>query len=712
MLRLILNFTSLILILQAFQACSNGVSTPSSTSFRSSASTSATLPTSTSEGAFTVSKVMKSNQGSETTLDLLGVNGEFGTYCASASACACRFNWTDSSGNFHEVDQVLGYVETNLARCLYTSVDSNIAYFDIKLVVTAGNVTSNTTRVYVGAVNPSFDPTNKYNFVQIARYLCMDHVGATTTDKTNLYSGLVDPRLWIMSYSYNLYTYSLGIDYGAVKKDYLIGGNTSKTVKEFECPPTPNDTSYTNYPGVATNLSLDLQSIDKINLTNPLLVNQGTGDNTIYPSTDNLNNGAACVNGTEANCEQFKINRHDFYLASFQDGTFKEPVCIRHTVANLTQVYNAQTDYKCSVDTTKGPAVLGSAALVGGNYPGGDIIGFGAHPDSNQNCPSSTAVAIPTGYKWAKLWLMQAEYPARTANYVSNAGDIGQLYCTSRETECFNGDTTTIGNPAPGDGYFLNTAETAVNSVCWSMLSSSPSGLTVGPQQSYPGYGNCSSTGTAGDNQTPAGGAPATAYRGGNCTALTTVGGSDINFNCCTDVGFISSDPSITFTTQQQIDYMIPANYTSGGNYCNPAIKGGHDGQTAGGKDNWLIGNGNRRACIESDTDSDGALYSSGIFSNTTGDPLTTYQMGTTFIDQNPIPDYLFVVTPTRVTVENMQNPTDPVGLQFTPKRVLPSGSTMIYRFNSQTGNYSTTPGGVPITRLAQYPLCVLQRSQ
>ena len=153
-----------------FQACTNGVSTGAS-AIRSSASTSASLPTSSSEGAFTLSKVMKSNQGSETILDLLGTNAEFGSYCANATDCVCRFNWNDSSGNFHEVDQALGYVETNLARCLYTSVDTNITYFDVKLVVTAGNVSTNTIRVYVGAVNPSFDPTNQVNFVQISRYM-------------------------------------------------------------------------------------------------------------------------------------------------------------------------------------------------------------------------------------------------------------------------------------------------------------------------------------------------------------------------------------------------------------------------------------------------------------------------------------------------------------------------------------------------------------
>lgn len=686
----------LISLLAIFSnACSNGKTISAGSGARVTASNSATLPTSSSEGAFSVSKVMKSNQNADTTLDLLGVNGEFGTYCATAADCVCRFNWTDSSGSFHEIDQPLGYVETNLARCLYTSVDSNISYFDVKLVVTAGNVSSNTTRVFVGAVNPSFDSTNKNNFVQISRYMCIDHVGATSTSQTNLYEGLVDPRLWSMSYAFNLYTYSMGRDYGAVSRS----GSQSSNVKRFECPVIPNDSNFADYTGTTGMIDLTLSSIDKINLSNPLLVNQATGDNTIYPATDNTANGAACVNGTEPNCEQYKINRHDFYLASFQDGVFKEPVCTRHTVENLTQTYTNSNTYKCSVDSSNGPAVLGGAALVAN---GSDIIGFAAYPDANQNCPSSTTVAIPSGYKWAKLWLMQAELPVRTVPYVTNANDIGQLYCTSRETECFT------NSGLVGSANIVSVPEQSkTNSVCWS--TTNPTGLSVGPQQSYPGYGNCSSTGTMGDNQ-----APGTAYRAGNCKGYTYLNPGNIGpfeVNCCMDAGFISSASLNNMTTQQQIDIMRPANYTPGGDYCNPSLVGGNDGAGAGGKDNWLIGNGNRRACIESDTNNNGALYSSAIFSSTTGDPLSTYQMGTSFVDQNPLPDYVFVVTPPRVTVENMQNPSDPVGLQFTPKRTMPnSANPIVYRFNAQT-TAPPTNGNIPSSMLAKYPLCVLQKT-
>ncbi len=639
-------------------SCFNGAPPPTGGSSGRSAASTATLPTGSSEGAFTLVKVVRSNQDPTNLLELLTANNELATFCPALTDCKCRFNWLETNGVFREVEQDLGYVETNMARCLFTQVSTNVPFFDVRLVVSSGGSASAPYRVNMNTQNPSFNPSLNSNYVPIQRYMCRDSI--RKTNNTGYYSpggagggNLLDPRLWDMGYALNFYTSSFGLDYGAT-----ASGGTLPT--GWECPPIPNDASFSAV------FDLKIYSVAPISIANPLLTNVVTGDNTIFPSNDNLNNTSVCITGNESGCEQYKINRHDYFLSGFQDGTFKMPVCMVHKVANLVS-----NTLNCIVDATKGPAKLGSAALASG---GQDIVGFAAVPDANQNCPNTNAVAIPAGKKWAKLWKFRASLPIRSIQDVANPNDIGALWCTNRKQECVPGSTQAGG---------------ATASVCWSAGAggvSTGTGPKIGPQAGVltgTAYGNCRTTGSAGDNQSPF------ATTTTNYTAGACISGDE---NCCMDHNR---------NTGGTVANRRPANYTPGGDYCTPSLVGSNSALSAGGValDNWLLSGANRRPCIEADTDANGK------FAMSFPDPLGTYLLSARSLDSNSRPDEVYIVSPPSVTIENMQNPSDPVGQQYIPKRFLPNSATpVVYGFEAGSQNSND-----PAQRVSMFPVCVLQ---
>jgi hypothetical protein len=629
--------------------------------------------------------VVRSNADPNSLLDISGTNNEIGTQCSTsngaAAKCQCVFNWTESSGVLRQsapVDPI--YVENNLLRCSFlTPASSSAIYFDVKiLIANSGGLTSNALRVYLNTINPSLDTSIASNYSQVQRFMCRDLPSKSTN--TNYYSGLFDPRLWNLSYAFNFYSTSLGRDYGAIP---VSGGNTSLY---FECPTIPNDQS----DNPAYNYVIN--SIDGIDITNPSLsgLPAGTGDNTIYPPTDNNNIGRSsvvCSTGKESTCEQFKINRHDFYLAQFKGGPFKQPQCLFHTVAN-----RRATQLNCDDSSPSGPPVVGNFGTAGS-----DIVGYAAMPDQNEECPNPSAVSIPSGKKWAKLWRFSASLPQRSISDITNPSNIGDLFCTTRKKECWSAKTAW---PATS------------NSVCYNagtFTGRASSTTDIGPTQSAhlgsptaPGFGNCSSTGTVGDGRGDnADGTYSNFAAGGACLDGTT------GENCCLDHG----------DTADAINR--PANWTPGGDWCNSSLIGSHDassatvapnhaGSTVGGlaQDIWLRGTGTFLACIEADTDASGNLDSQfQSFPPTNPNP---FILGTKVIDSSPMMDMIYVVTPPSVKVADMQDPeNNKVARQYTPLRSIDNGGTpYVVKYGLDSNSLSTSN---PADRLSLFPVCVLQ---
>ena len=625
------------------------------------------LPSSNSESFITVSDVLRSNADPNTMIELLGSQSEIGTQCPTVNDCVCVFEWTESSGIRRETEQVPSYVETNMIRCLFTQVTADASYFDVRIRIKAADEGSNTKRVTLTSQNPSLDSSIAANYSVVQRYICRDLLGKNANSRFYK-NNLVDPRLWTSEYSlaFNFYTTSFGADYGAVA---IAGTDGSVTpVPGYECPLIPNNIAEQPI------YDLKLYSLNELNLNDPTNPNVplGTGDSTIYPPDDNQNIQAArCPTGAEPTCEKYLANRHDYYLASFKSGTYKQPVCLFHRVSNIT----SGQALDCTIDETKGTAVIGSVAV------GKDVIGFAAVPDANQKCPDINTVKIPAGKKWAKLWQFRASYRPRTIPDVASPGDIGDLFCTNREQECMSTDASAGG---------------VTNSVCYNARFAI--GPQIGPQQTFQLTGNCDSSSTAGDGRGDDPGGLYDSFLGGEACIAN-------NVNCCMDL----NNSGFNATNR-------PANFTDGGNFCNPALIGDNDASSVavganhpageGGlaQDIWLMGNGSKQACIEADTDALGALklktFPPAKISNPYGD------LQPREIETDSRSDLVYVVTPESVKFEDMQDAENgAIARQYTPYRLSTDGVTKIaYRLDSDSLNTND-----PLQRLSRFPLCVLQ---
>ncbi|MGE4233705.1 MAG: hypothetical protein AB7F43_10280 [Bacteriovoracia bacterium] len=647
--------TALCISLLLF-GCLNSAPSSSDSTSSSLGTSEGTLPNGNTVTLINITKVVRSNQDPNSLIELVGNSGEIGTYCPTVQDCQCQFDFIEN-GTLRRAMQVPSLVEVDLMRCSFAQVSPLAKYYDVRIFVNAGGSTSNSMRVNITSSNPNLDSSIATNYTQTTRFQCHDFI--TKSQNTKFYgANLLDPQLWDLSQAYNFYTTSLGKDYGAIAE----GQNSS--VSGFECPVIP--TGDTNSSGIDNKL----YSIDPVNIDNPSQTGLSSGDITIFPSNDNIGAGTTtCPTGKEKTCEQFTINRHDFYLANFKDAIFKMPFCSIHRVSNIS---GTTSQLRCDVPATGGPYIIGSDTMK--DYP--DVIGFAAVPDANEKCPDSTVIKIPTNKKWAKVWRFRVSIPPRAVNDLVSNETIGFLACTNRTRECTNFDNAVTWDSVCHHLNFGNT------------LAGSGFGVGAVQQQIFlPGglaFGNCSSSGTQGDNLT-------------NGSTYTNAGTacSGANGNCCQDLGPGSG--------------VGAANYTPGGDWCNPALAGSTWAVQNGGlaSDNWLMGTGSRKACIEADTDINGKLPYAPL---STLDPLGVYSTSIRYLDSAPKVDTVYVVTPASVTMQTMTNPDSNVAKQYTPYRFLIPGdpnSKLFYRFEAGSINSSD-----PILRLSRFPLCVLQDTQ
>ncbi|MBI3556711.1 MAG: hypothetical protein HY074_10650, partial [Deltaproteobacteria bacterium] len=734
--------------------------TSSSTGSKTGATSAGDTPGTSGTAAFiTIQKVVRSNLDPNSLIELIGQNGDIGNNCQTVDQCECVFQWSEATGVLRNSPSPLLRRESNLARCSFLNVTAGVSFFDVTLHIKAANLASNTVRVFMPVANPSFDSSIGSNFLPIQRYMCRDII---LKQNTQFYQAganpLIDPQLWDQTYAFNFYTNSIGQDYGAVATS-PVGGGPAIQVPGFECPPVPNDASDN---AVYDYNIYSLGGLD-VGTPNNLNVPDGLGDNTIFPSNDNKNLVAGCATNHEATCEKFAANRHDFYLSSFKSAVFHNSVCLIHKVANIAGT-NPVVD--CTgVDTATGNVFLGAAAIAGK-----DVVGWAAVPDQNERCPDPNAVKIPAGKKWAKLWRFRTTYAQRSVQNIANTGNIGPLFCTTREDSCQSnfpgvkpgapgavGAPPTPANKVPGTEDYTAGVQ-VYNTVCYNTRS--PTGLGLPFQQTPaigsglqtdPGFGNCDMNGKAGDGNGPGnvnsnagpnfeagspvagphgcqnGDYPVTHLSTGKCSTATDscVSPNTIqatSFNCCNDLGNISG---AAFNPTQR-----PANKTWGGQFCNPALIGDHDASSAdiqtfvgdwphGGypdgnghivrglaEDVWIMGNSGNHACIEADTDQGGALADQ--FTVFPPVRANAFQMAPLVLDTVAKADILYVVTPEAITVDQMQDSENGViARQYTPYRLVQNGDASTRLVYQLESGSVNTPTATD--RLSQFPICVLQ---
>jgi hypothetical protein len=634
--------------------------------------TGVTTPAPGNSSFITVTRVVLSNADPTSLIDLVGQNGEIGSQCPDGNTCHCEFNWTETSGVLRDSETTPVRIETNLMRCPFNVVTPDVKFFDVKIKILTANLGSNSTRVFLTSVNPSLDSSIGSNYLPAYRFMCRMMAVKKNVPDSGMYTGLFDPTYWDMSLPFTFYTTAFGRDYGAVAP---TTGGAANSLLGWECPPIPND------PSDNPIYDYKVYSLDPIDLAN---IKNITGtpaipNNTIYPVDDDV--GAAnCPTGNEPTCEKYLVNRHDFYLATFKSGTFKQPLCILHTVANLA---GGALNCVLPPDTaTSGPTTLQSPGIANTGAQGADIIGFAAMPDQNQRCPDPSLVKLPSGKKWAKLWQFRTSYDARSVKVVQNPGAIGTLFCTTRNNECAGMNTGSQPSVCVG-AKITGSSSTRLGAEI---------GATLGGAITDPGFGNCDQNGLSGDghaNET---------LTGHTCNDTAN------SWICCQDVG----DPNSGFAAGVQ----TPANYKPGGQWCNGALIGSHDASADGGlaEDVWLFGaNGSSKPCIEADTDANGLLKLNAFPPPA---PVgAAYAMTTTPLDSSSQADVLYVVTPESVNFEDMQDPqSSKIARFYTPWRAKPNGAAgdqQVYRLVSNTTNSAD-----PTTRLSQFPVCIIQDSQ
>lgn len=713
----------------------------------------------------TLTKVVRSNADPNSLLDLIGQNNEIGTNCppGDQAACKCVFSWLEAGGNRRESEIVLVRTEANLARCSFSTVSTDTKEFDVTLKIMAAGLTSNTMRVRMPTSNPSKDPSLTNNYLPVYRFMCRDILGrkATGADNTKKYTGLVDPILWKYSYSYNFITTSLGNDYGAVKGKRADGSGVPVT--GWECPPIPNDPSDNEV------YDFKVYSAENVDIVNPNRITvpdgEATADSTIYPVDDDIGKDH-CLTGDEPTCEKYALNRHDYYVSTFKSGIFKQPLCVTHKPLN-----RATGTIDCTgLDTASGPTTL-EENFTSGNPK--DIIGWAAMPDQNQRCPNPDVVKIPAGKKWAKLWKFRADFFAREIEDIANPDDIGSLFCTNRDDECMSGGANPNNKgPAAGGpegvidrviGADPSDANRWVVTVCHNARKGGNTypNFAIGVQNSTlipgatdRGYGNCDPNGMWGDRwgdqwlsnseitysiaEAPDGTVAAGLGNGANdavakfrgyCTNTDDprtdfpVRGRKFLFNCCTDVGLGQGTYSGSYFTAdvpadgdpERAHKHVPANYTPDGSICNPALIGSNDASSllrpeppGLGRDIWLIGGGNRKACLEADTNVNGRLDEQ--FKNLPRQSGTPFLFADKKLDADSPRDELYVVTPERINLEDMQDPEGPIAHQYWPMRVLKNaanGDQVRYYLTVGSDNSGTAAG-----RYSKFPVCVLQDSK
>ncbi len=179
------------------------------------------VPTDPGSPEFQITRVVRNGMNPSTVLDLVGDGtGAIGRFCKpldtqesapGESTCSCVFSYTRTAGLTTPVTESFevptAYTETNLLRCKYNTVPSDVGEFRVRVRVTDQEVRSNqiVARFNVGAI----DPTDWSSFAEARRFQCKDIVTIWHPTAGNaMYDPLLSdhPR---MSYPLNFYSTNL-----------------------------------------------------------------------------------------------------------------------------------------------------------------------------------------------------------------------------------------------------------------------------------------------------------------------------------------------------------------------------------------------------------------------------------------------------------------------------------------------------------------------
>ena len=338
-------------------------------------------------GSFVLSRVLKNTLNPTGTLDLIGDgSGILGLLCqatttggASGNTCNCTYTYSSPSAPNQIVDTPVIYNETDLLRCNYGAMASDVTSMKVSIHLTTSDTYSNQLTFNYNGTGVTLNTSLLASFVQPRRYQCNDILVGVNY--------LFDPSIYdpIQSDNFHL-TYPLDFYYtnpGGNLSTYALNNalNPNSSANRWLCPPILNpEATFAS----ATDL-LDYNSNNHVNLSlyskAPLATGATASQYVIYPPPAH-----PLVSGN--------IDRSTFYLAKQASGVFG-----------------------VAVDAYVSPGVNTSPNSTGASSLPPPPLGYGASPISTgsgqETCPGSF-IPIPTGFHWVKLWLFRASLDQRS----------------------------------------------------------------------------------------------------------------------------------------------------------------------------------------------------------------------------------------------------------------------------------------------------------
>lgn len=336
------------------------------------------------------------------TLEIYGsIDQQLGSLCKAPpptlfstppSPCQCIFNFKAVSGNTLVPDTQslpVSYVEDNMVRCSYADLPDSAQ--NLSLQLSSGTLLSLPMPLELSALTGT-SATEPSSFVEVRRYQCRELVTVYSLFGNNVYDPLQSESPF-MSYPRNFY----GTNFGNVH----LALASQLASNHWDCVTDPAATS--------------------VDWTDFRLFSRYAGQN------------GPLLNGTMiSDAQGSPSSKQTFYLAKKPFGNFSTPV------HSLLAPGVPTSDSNDSI------------------FP---PLGYGAPIDQDGRCPASIAIdgtgteirALPTGWRWMKLWSMVAQFNQR--NYVSVVSggrpgptlanrDINMVSCDT------SGDITTIKDTA------------------------------------------------------------------------------------------------------------------------------------------------------------------------------------------------------------------------------------------------------------------------
>ncbi len=358
-------------------------------------------PVLVSGGAFVLSEVHASADGSGSSFDLIGMNGEFDNFCTGSATCQCKFTYTQTNVGTVEQSTTIDYQESDLIRCS-NPIPAGISPFTVQ-VVNSNTLASNELSISMnnntfGGSSMYLDLTKPDSYLMAQRFQCRSRQSIMNIMSGNIIDPFQSEDPDVM-YPFNFYTTNISETILKMQKG---------TPPQWQCSLTPTY-DYT-LPEWANPYVFSAESCVGNSFCN--------GDaELIYPTNDLTSEKIPVTNVALTG-----KSRSSFFLAKQNFGVFDAPVRAMNVPVGA-----------------HGPLQDASTNELNAY---GAIIGYGARPIPNSNQTSSCPnIQLPPNSRWVKLWQFRATNLEQPQIVVGSQAvqQTGGIACFAGDTDIFPG---------------------------------------------------------------------------------------------------------------------------------------------------------------------------------------------------------------------------------------------------------------------------------